>query len=210
MNSKIGMIKDKNEKITDLFGMTHIDIYEKKEEWEVVKTLKHLSLNTSSTHALRLFIEDIIKLLEDCKILIGTTIIGMPYHILDRNGFILCEAEEFSLTLLNQVYRDYCTPKEEQINEKVEYVPDSPQTVDNDGNFFLDFIALKKSRPEVTSKKALVPFLSYELFQTVTILCDHVMPWLESFLAERGLEYSIKRENSTYLVVISHKLCIEN
>lgn len=209
MNSKIAILKDSVNNISDLFHVTHIDIYEKNSKWEIFKIIDRLEVNTSTTSALRLFLEDLMKQLGDCKIIIGLTIMGMPYHILDRNDFILCEAETFSLKLLDEVYEDYCMPKEEERKESALDVPSFPQPVDNDGNFYLDFIEVQKYRPEVTSKKALIPFLSHELFQTLTIECSHIMPWLENFLLERGLEYSVKRENGRYLVVITHKQCEE-
>lgn len=207
MNRKIGILKDSEEQITDLFNVTHIDIYEKKTEWEIVTILNAIEINTNTTMELRLFIEEIIEKLDDCKIIIGTTIVGMPYHILDRNEFILCEADVFSSQLLDEVYEDYCFPREEETQENVVYVPCSPQPVDNDGNFYLDFIEVQKFRPEITSKKALIPFLSHELFQTLTIQCSHVMPWIESFVMVKELEFGVKRENGRYLVVISHKQC---
>lgn len=209
MNGKIGIIKDREGRITDLYGMDHIDIYEQKEGWETVMTLEGMQADTAALGAIRIFLEEMIKRLGDCRILVGTAITGMPYHILDRNGFILCEAEESSQTLLEEVYKDYCMPKEQEKEPEIEYVPVYPQPADNDGNFFFDFIAVQKSRPEVTSKKALLPFLSHELFQTLTILCSHVMPWLEKFAADRGLELSTKREDGKYLVVVSHKQCNE-
>jgi len=207
MTNEIGILLDDQGKMTDIFNMTHIDIFTRKEEWEVIQTKTNLMVDTSFTGALRRSIEMIVKELGTCRVLIGSAIIGMPYHIFDRNGFVLCEAEELDTNLLEQIYEDYCKEKEVELEELTEPVPIHPQPVDNDGNFFFDFIKLQKYHPEISSKKALLPFLSHELFQTLTIVCSHIMPWLEDFVKDRGQMMNSKREDGRYVVIIDHKSC---
>lgn len=210
MDYKIGVLMDDKKKITDLFHMTYISIFELKKDWEVVKTLDSIQVDTSSAAMLRTSIEVIVKQLDACKILIGTSIIGMPYHVFERNGFVLCEADELDKKLLDQVYEDYCREKDVQDEELLEPIPTSPQPVDNDGNFFFDFIKSQKYHPEVSSKKALLPFLSHELFQTLTIVCSHIMPWLGEFIKSRGQKMNSKREDGRYTIIISHEFCRDN
>ena len=85
----------------------------------------------------------------------------------------------------------------------------TPVSVDHEGNYFLDFLKLQKYHPELTSKKVLLPFFATELFQTITIICSHKMPWLDVVLEQKQLECTQKRENGAYTLLISHKICKE-
>lgn len=209
MKNKIGVILNDKGTISDLFYMTHIDIYQLEDDWKVIRTVE-LQLDTSTTLTLRQSLKELVSQMGNCKILVATSIVGIPFHILDREGFIMCEAELLNRKLLDQVFADHCVEKVTAIEKIAEKVPISPQPVDNDGNFYLDFIKVQKYHSDVSSKKAILPFISYELFQTLTITCSHVMPWLENTVLDRGLEMSFKREDGKYIVLITHKLCSDN
>ena len=111
------------------------------------------------------------------------------------------------MELLNQIYADYCIEKEIEEKDITEFVSMYPQPADNSGNFFFDFIKDQKKYPHLSSKKMLLPFLSHELFQSVTIICSHIMPWMENYTQERGLELSAKKEPGKITIVITHKQC---
>jgi hypothetical protein len=206
LKNKIGVILGEKGVISNLFQMTQIDIYQLEDDWKVIRT-HVLHLQTSTTLALRQSLKELVNQLANCKILVGTTIVGIPYHFLNKEGFVLCEAKLLNRKLLDQIFVDYCVEKVAVPDKIVEKVPIYPQPVDNDGNFYLDFIKVQRYHSGISSKKALLPFLSHELFQTLTISCSHVMPWLEYTILERGLEMSFKREDGKYIVVITHNLC---
>ncbi|RDU23139.1 Fe-only nitrogenase accessory AnfO family protein [Anaerosacchariphilus polymeriproducens] len=202
MSNKVAILKDKNENITDIYNLSKIDIYERNTIWKISYTIDDIEPIMTNLITIRIFLEQIMKQLKDCKIIVGKTIVGIPFHILDRNGYVLCESEAFSIKLLDQLYFDYCLEGKKDNIQESKYVPGVPQPFDHDGNYFFDFIEVQKYRPEITSKKALIPFLSNELFKTLTIQCSHIMPWLESFLNLKKYQFKIKREQGKYLIVI--------
>lgn len=208
MNKEIAVILDDKGQLTDFFKVAEICVYEKTDSWEVTRCIKDIVIDASNMIKLRASLEAIEVVLGECRIIIGDSIIGVPYHFMDKKGFVMCEAEELNDLLLDQVYEDYCVEKEMESPE-FEDVPITPQPVDHDGNFFLDFAKVQINRPEISSKKALLPFLSHELFQTLTIVCTHVMPWLETFVKERELVMNLKKEDGLYTVLITHKYCEE-
>lgn len=207
MEKKIAILYDNNKQITDIFRANNIVIYEKNDSWE--ESMEILVNNDSEEVSIRDSIKSLIKLLGSCKVIIGTSILGIPYYILDKNGFIICEAEEFSGELLEQIEFDYFAENIESIKTETEYVPKSPVPIDCEGNYFFDFAKLQKNNPEISSKKALLPFLSYELFQSITIICTHIMPWIDTYLEQRNLHLEATRDDGLYKLLITQKLCMD-
>ena len=208
MGNKIAVFLGANKKTADLYSVCSVKIYERfLEEWLEVSEFPFMLKNESSAEEMRSLMKSLILKLDNCKIIIVKELIGIPYHILDKEGFIICEAEEFSFGILDAVYNDFCVEKEEEEKAEEIYVPTCPQPMDDMGNYFLDFNAVQKYKPEVSSKKALLPFFSNELFLSLTLICSHIMPWLDNFFEEHNLEYSHKREDGLYTLYITHKKC---
>lgn len=204
----IGILFNKEGSLTDFYNVHCIKIYDKKETFKVVKTIENLTLDTSSLSSFRNGLTQLLSKLRECKVLVGSVITGIPFYFFNQNGINVCEAEIFSQELLEQLYQDYVVfSAEEQVKEEKVFMPIEPIPVNSDGEYFLDFIELQKSRPEISSKKALIPFFYNTLFKKLTIVCSHVMPWLESFLQQRSLEYSIKREGGKFILEITHSVC---
>lgn len=210
MMKKIAVLYDENNQITDVFHINSIVIYHKIDSWQEYKILSDIAIKISEAGNIRDSIELIIKSLEDCKVIIGTLIVGIPYYILDKNGFIICEAEKFSQALLEEISMDYLEKKIEVKENEVLNLPKSPRPIDNEGNFFFDFAMVQKNFPEISSKKALLPFFSNELFHSITIVCTHIMPWLDTYIEQRNFKLESKREDGLYTLIITHKQCNEN
>lgn len=201
---KIGIIYDKDNCITDLFHMNHITVYEKKETWVDTNMIRDIEIHENN---LRVKMDTLIYKLDACKVIIGKEIVGIPYYILDKNGFIMCEADEFSQELLNQIEEDYFMIKQNSCDTEEVSIPKNPIALDNAGNYFLDFAKVQKYFPQISSKKALLPFFSHELFQSITIVCTHIMPWLETFVEQSNYHMEYCRDNGLYTIIITHKLC---
>lgn len=213
MEKKIAVLFDRQENLTDIFHMEKVIIYEKEETWKQVNKITDGIYCNTSEEDIRTFLKSFIKKLEDCKIIVGSLIIGLPFYILDKNQFIICEAETFSEQLLEQITADLFLDLEEETEEKKAFeaekrkVSTVPVPIDEEGNYYLDYVVIQKYYPEITSKKALLPFFSQQLFQSITIKCSHIMPWLEHFILEHNLQMRSKRDNGIYMVVVEHSSC---
>lgn len=208
----IGILFNKEGSLTDFYNVHCIKIYEKKETFQVVKTIENFTLDTASLSSFRSGLTQLLNELKECKVLVGSVITGIPFYFFNQNGINVCEAEVFSQELLEQLHQDYVIfsadeKTETQGKEEKAIMPIEPMPVNSDGEYFLDFVELQKNRPEISSKKALLPFFYNTLFQKLTIVCSHVMPWLESFLQQRNLIYNIKREDGKFILEITHNVC---
>ena len=213
----IVVLFDANNDLTDFYNLSCIRIYEKKDgEFKVVNEISNILVDTSNIKESREFLTKLSKEFGVSKIIVGSQITGIPYHFLAKEGFEIFEAKKFSDELLEQIHEDYIAhPKSELDSEENELekeeiakTPIAPVAINEEGDYFLDFARVQKYRPEITSKKALLPFLSNELFQSLIIVCNHIMPWLENyFVQNKNIEYSSKRENGVYTIIITHKVC---
>lgn len=203
---------DENEKLADFYTLRKIKIFKKKDShFKLIKELDDVNSVTSDMLSFRKYLENLVKEFGNSKIIVGSQITGVPFHFFVKQGYEICEAEEFSNELLDQIQEDYIEQKNNQkstTNQEVEKLeiantPVTPVAIDENGNYFLDFIRIQKYRPEISSKKAILPFLSTD-FKTLTIQCSHVMPWLENYFNQnKTLKYSYKRENGIYTILIS-------
>jgi len=215
----IVVLFDANNNLTDFSNLNLIKIYKKEDgEFKVVREIPNIAVDTSDIKSSREFLTKLVEEFGESKFIIGSQITGIPYHFFAKEGFEIFEAEKFSEELLEQIHEDYIeNPKSEfgsdeddLEKEEVAKTPISPVAINEEGDYFLDFARTQKYRPEITSKKALLPFLSNELYQSLIIVCNHIMPWLENYFAEnKNIEYSSKRENGVYTIIITHKVCSE-
>jgi len=215
----IVVLFDVNNNLTDFYNLKLIKIYEKKDgEFKVIKEIPNISADTSDIKSSREFLTKLIEEFGASKIIVGSQITGIPYHFFAKEGFEIFEAEKFSEELLEQIHEDYIEhPKSDEESEEknledeeVANTPIAPYAMNEEGDYFLDFSRVQKYRPEITSKKALLPFLSNELYQSLIIVCNHIMPWLENYFAEnKNIQFVSKRENGVYTIIISHKVCTD-
>jgi len=194
---KVGVILNQKEEIASLYDGVQVAIFEKIAlKWTKVSEVNINFSRKESMSQMRDYLAKLVIDMQDCKILIGTIIIGISYMILDQNGFLLCEADEMSDELFTAVVSDYETLQEEKINRtlnQLEDYPTSPYETQEKGIYELNIIKLQELHPEISSKKALIPFLKKIKFIRLDVFCSHVMPWFDYELAALGLTYSVEK-----------------
>ncbi len=209
MNNRIAILLNKEQQLASLTEVATIHIYEKSKVWEVVKVIESEDITDKQENDTKNFMLSLIAELEGCKVIVGTLILGIPYYLFIRAGYEVCEASEFSMLLLEQLYDDYCKPltRENQEENQTENVSTNPIPIDVEGNFFIDIISVQKTYPQLSTKKILLPFLSDSLFSSLKIKCSHIMPWLESYVEQRRFHIQIDRYEGQYIILITHQLC---
>lgn len=195
--AKIGVILNQQEEIASLMEGMQVAIYEKiASKWTKISIVKDCFMQKDSLTQMRSFLSKLVVELQDCKILIGTVITGIPYMILDKEGIMLCEANIMSEELFTTVERDYEQMKQKKndvVNAKVIDYPSMPYETGECGVYELDMRKLQEVHPEISSKMALIPFLKKTKFTRLDVYCSHVMPWLDAELLARGLIYYVER-----------------
>lgn len=206
---KIGVILNENDQITSLIDAVRIAIYEKKDsDWIETNEVKECFGQRNSMNQMRDFLEQMIAELKECNILVASILTGIPYMILDKAGFMLCEADIITNQLFEEVAYDYVKmqqEKEQLQKMPVTDYPTKPYETKEKGIFELDMQKLQKSHPDISSKKAIIPFLNSTNFYQLNIYCSHIMPWLDRELAKLGMGYqSYKLNEQGYRLEITN------
>ena len=79
-----------------------------------------------------------------------------------------------------------------------------PVETQTPGIYFLDLGQLQTECPEVSSKKALLPFLSNTPFLELQLVCAHIPPWLET---DDSYEKKVRNVNGKVHITITRKQC---
>ena len=150
---------------------------------------------------------DRIKVLErqlpQGAIIAGTSISGLAYNEFSQMGFCLCELESFSPDILDALAAEVAAEAEPSAQ-----VPTEPVSGDTPGCYRINLMEVQAAHPEISSKKALRPFLASTPFVELEIICSHMPPWLEGHMKERNLTCSHSRTPEGSLRLrISHALC---
>ena len=206
MAEKIALTVDREKRLTNFADSAYLKIIAKNNGiWQCEKILP-LDLNVTSTNELRIKIHAIINSINDCKILLSAGISGIPYYIFDKMGFSIFEAAGETPEILEEIV------SETQNNKKTlttrNEISCTPTEITN-GCYFLNYILLENKYPEITTKKALLPFLKTKPFISLTVLFSNLPPWLEADEYSQKMEITTQKNSKGILVSIRHKICGE-
>lgn len=83
---------------------------------------------------------------------------------------------------------------------------DEPIEAEEEGRYYLNLIKLQVNKAAVSSKQALLPFLRGRNFKKLSVICNHIPPWLEGEIKNLKMKMDIERKTQKeYEVVISNK-----
>ena len=181
-------------------------LFEKKGGAWLLSQLLPFQLEGSSSSEIRDCVRSLILEL-DCSVVVAKSVTGIAYHVFDRMGFSVFEAETLSDALLDGLLLDVEQARKQRSKEQA---ATEPVPLDEEGQWFLDLIALKEAHPEISSKQALRPFLQKKTFLKLKLLCTHLPPWLDVELPARHLSYTMEAQPDGRLMVsIARALCKE-
>lgn len=205
MSEKIAISFKGKTELAPLAEANTMMVFEKrKNDWVPRKEIPyHIDLSTN-LQEIRNQARNLITKLDDCKIIVSQSITGLVYNVFDRMGFHIFEVAAFQPAMFDEILTDIHHNTENI--QRNEAIPTTPiETVD--GIFFLDLIQLQINRPDISSKKALQPFLNSTPFIKLDILCSHLPPWLENTEYKNKFDITNKKSGSANLVTITKKIC---
>ncbi len=209
---KIAVIMDKEELASSFYEAEYIKVYcNDLNQWKCEKEITVNINKDSGVGAIRQNFSEIIKSLGTCNIIVGREISGIPYNILDKEGFSIFQLEgspKDFLDAVNELYYSYKSPD----SHSGETFDNSMQPIQSDtlGGYRINLIELQLSQPSVSSKKLLLPFLHNTPFSRLEVVCSHVPPWFDTELPHLGLESSVEQlSGNKFIATIYHKTCNE-
>jgi len=201
MNKQIIVTLDKDGVLSPFLQTCVFALHQKNEaHWHRVESFE-MNSRLLNAMAIREAVSAVAEKYQNCRIIISLMISGIAYQMLHKAGFFIFEADEISGELLDTVLGDVMNSRAEP-----HLVPMEPQSPNGDGHFVFDLIRLQKAYPEVSSKKALMAFITAADFLTLELICDHLPPWLEELVKVRGYRYNRKSENPGALRYLIQKI----
>ncbi len=208
----IGILMNNEHEIASMANGDRVAVYAKNDgSWYVQEEITECFQKFDAATQMRPLMAALVQEMKGCRILAAAVLTGIPYMVLDKEGFMICEADVFSEQLLEEIAYDFektCREKSEQQNAAADDYPAQPYETKTTGIYTIDLKRLMKAHPDMSSKKALVPFLQKGMFCQLQVICDHVMPWLGQHPVMEGYHYeAVKLEAGGYLLCIEKKVC---
>lgn len=179
----------------------------KKGKWNAVREKDFTLANCPGMQELRKKMGEALFFLNDCKIIVGSSIMGVPYFELEKSNFSIWEFEGKPFEIL-----DYVLEKEEESEVKkaggeAGKLQTAPVEV-SPGCYSLSLKEIQESDTGITSKQALQPFLRQGNFYSLELLCSHVPPWLEAEIISGNLAADFSRVGPGEIrITITKKCC---
>lgn len=213
MVREIAVVLDESGQTSTLYDYCAIKVYIKeKEEWKVTSETSLQSNKILDSKLIRESVKNIVESLKQCRVIVAKEVSGIPHTVLDMAGFKIFEVEgepEEFLDPVLEILEQQEVEKLSSINEndiKVEPVP-----LNKEGCYYINLKEIQKSKPGVTSKGALLPFLRNATFYELEVICSHMPPWMESELKRLHMGVDIRKNGSDeYKITIYRKTCNDN
>lgn len=212
MSKEIAVFINKKGLTASMDEAGSIKIYQKSGDgWEVNKELPFLIDHDKGIKGVRDSINELVTFLGKCKVFVGREVTGILYNNLDVNGVGIIEMDG-----VPEKFLDYVLKQEEEYEKLVEGGKEELDTLPHpieskkEGYYSMNLKLLSIDSPNVTSKQALIPFLSNNKFYELEVICGHFPRWFETELPKLNLKYeTIKESETQYKVIIYPKTCNE-
>ncbi len=181
MDENIAVCINDNGIISSFYDASFIVIYEKiQETWQVIRE-KGISLDKQAGMiGLRRQMAEVILFLDQCRIFIGKSVVGVPYFELEKKQCSIWEFEGNPLECLEYVLGKEAEKLSDNQLPNNQPIP-VPQEKGN-GDYYISIKEIQENGKGITSKQVLLPFLRQGKFYSLEIFCNHIPPWLESEL----------------------------
>lgn len=189
----------KEKELVPFTECNRIYIYTKKEDgWYVEKSKQIVGIYGDSIVQIRAQMKEIMDEIGDVKAVACKEILGIPFSELNKAGYCIFSVDDFTDETLDGILSDIVA-SDERARIKQEIIQNaSPVEMDTPGIYYLDLEMLQKECPDVSSKKALKPFLETTPFLELRIRCAHIPPWLQQSTA-----YNIETKAVDAAIIIS-------
>lgn len=213
MNKKIAVVVNKNGETTTLYDKSVVKVYLKEQgHWKILsEKIFNLErgLNMPQTHAK---MGELVDFLEDCKVIVASSVVGIQYFILEKAQFNIWEIEGTPNQFLDEVLKNEEEEELEQLKQQQTKQEENnvvPMPVEKgNGIYEINLKTVQGGNSGVSSKQVLLPFLRKGQFYQLEVLCSHVPRWLEDELVTGN--FTSKTEDigmNEIKIMISKKTC---
>ena len=200
--NEIAVFLEEKDLISSFEEAKYVKIFTKdKYAWKVKKViLINRLIGKKGINEIRREYQNLLPEIDDCKIIIVNKAFGIPYSVFYMADFSIWELEGTPFDFLDEIIARELE-EEENAEKKVEVAKKI-----GEGHYLVDLQELELTNPEISSKKAIIPYLEKEEVKKIEVLCCHVPPWL----VDRKETYNINLDiheikRNDYKVIIGKK-----
>lgn len=207
MAKEIAVLQGKDGKNVSVYEPGKIVIYRRTSgNWTPLREQNFCIDKAQGLGELRKKIAEAIAFLDECRIFVGLSVVGVPYYELEKAGFSVWEFEGRP-----EEFLEYILEKEEEASEQKPDIKSLDQlgpVETGDGCYKISLKEIQAETSGVTSKQVLLPFLRQGNSYNLEVICSHVPPWLEAELAVGSISGNIERVSRDEVrVLIARKTC---
>lgn len=197
--NEIGVFLNEKELISSFEEARYVKIFAKeKYSW---KTKKVILINRTGgekgINDIRQEYKNVLNEMDDCKIVIVTKAFGIPYSVFYMEDFSVWELEGNPFDYFDEIIKKELI-QEESENQEVEIAKKL-----GEGYYLIDLQELELINPEITSKKAIIPYLEKDDVKKIEVHCCHVPPWLIAKMDKGEILLSINEiKRNDYMVTV--------
>lgn len=186
---RIAVILNNEGKITSFTEGKYLKVFERKLDWRVVEEVNLKNDEHNGIKELRGYYNQIASGLNDCKIIIVTKAIGIPYSVFYGEDFSVWELEGNPLD-----HFDNILVKERLHEEELKRLEEEEHVYQiKEGHYLVDLSKLEITKPELSSKKVIIPFMENTKFEILEVHCCHVPPWLVKEEQSGAISMKVKK-----------------
>ncbi len=201
---KIAVIS-KNQELVPFLHCNLVEIFEKVgSQWQAVRTSPFSPLKGNTVGELRKETEAVMTLTEDAKAVMCKELSGIPFSVFSQKGYCIFCAEKADQDTLDGIVKDMEESDEKRRRKEAMIKNAGPVETETPGIYFLDLIQLQKECPQISSKKALLTFLSNTPFLELRLVCAHIPPWLET---DASYEKKVRPREGGVQITVTRKQC---
>ncbi|AIF49602.1 Fe-only nitrogenase accessory AnfO family protein [Pelosinus sp. UFO1] len=186
MAEHIAVCMNDNGVTSSLYDASAIVIYQKElGNWDILREKKFSLDKQGGMVGMRRQMAELIPFLEQCKVFVGESVVGVPYFELEKMQCSIWEFEGEPLSFLDYVLEQEESKAQENAVQGSNAVP-VPVEREN-GVYYISIKEIQENSGGITSKQVLLPFLRQGKFYSLEVLCNHIPPWLEAELSVGNL-----------------------
>jgi hypothetical protein len=178
---RIAVFADKDAALCNFFDADRFLVFEKTAgAWARARETTFARVVPSTAARTRQLTEALLPLLGACRILAGGALFGVPYAVFGRAGFHIFEIGALRDGIFDGVLEDIRRAEAARGAGEGAAAKAFPSETGVPGVYTLDWAALQRERPWLSSKKALADFLENTPFSELRLTCEHTPPWIEN------------------------------
>ncbi len=190
MVGDIAVFTNEQRETASLYQPGKITVYHKlPANWEILREQNFCLNRDSGILGLRKSMNEALKFMQQCRIFVASSVVGVPFFELEKSGYSIWEFAGKPPEFLDYIWQQEAQARQQENNQVK--IPSPFETTP--GSYQISLNEIQGQNYGISTKQALLPFLRKAEFRNLEVRCRHVPPWLEAELISCNLTADIMK-----------------